>query len=1085
MEVRIRFTPFENKVYHIIVVALFLLVSVTLLAQNRTIADGSLIIDMGVSSQNVQNGLKPYGLVYQLINIKKVPVVWVINPTKIKDGIDFTVDGRNFSGGPFIIEEQFLADPSVQSVIATWKAKGVVTYTTLTEVTVPVYRELIIWPKWVLDQKNGNIAKGYLDLAEIPASAYSIGLPGDLDACDDLFILPHADPTWAEHGYLYDWNDSFANGGSEGWIWSGCHAVSVLEALVDPLDPSRRMNFLSNNPTPYPDPAHPGLDGYGLIDFNDHNDGSNTGYSYSNPIDSYMQFLGTLDGATKNGSEQVYLPYPTGSWRSSTTISVWDTNQSDVLSGNSPGRAAKIAYGNAFGDLNRGKVMYEGGHNLNNGTTAEKVAAMRAFLNFSFDAPIKKAPTITDNTPVPLIVTGGEAIDFDISASSTAGNSYTFSWSSSCSNGFFFGTTSLANSSSTTYNTTPVATIEECILTVSVVDFCGRESFKSYGIKIVPLPAPPVASDDYYSTYNSNSLTFNPLQNDIDPNSNLDKTSLTATSPLIIPGEGQFIIQANGTVSFYPDSAFSGTTSLAYSICDDTDPSDGGPFCDTATIFVQVLPSPCAQNEVVVGVTDYATSIVSSKKWKNPDRALGAPDNDFSKSDDSSTGFVILDLGGTAVIGSQIAFRVYSDDGNTVSGTIDAAASSSRFPNAPVNITTNTEDPSVDLVTFTVTQSGILYVKVTGDKKFGLESVSYEKETCVPALIANNDDFSATGINGTSGGNTSDATLNDTYGAAPVNDANITHAIVNNGGITGLSINASGILNIPPNTSAGYYSVQYQICDTAYPTNCDIANVFIFIEMDTDGDGVLDSDDVDDDNDGILDTAESNGIDPNADADNDGIPNYQDSDFCTLNAFSICSNLDMDNDGIANHLDLDSDGDGCNDVLEAGFTDNNDDGILGESPTVTDGSGKVIGTLVSDGYTAPADNDSSGAPDFLEIGGVPSIATHPSNVIAFAGTAASFSVSANNTNTYQWQISTDGGVTFSDLTDIGVYMNMAMPTMNISKVDLSMNNYQYRVIVSNLAYACSAQITSSNAILTIRIATVITNRRITFRVKNN
>ena len=167
-----------------------------------------------------------------------------------------------------------------------------------------------------------------------------------------------------------------------------------------------------------------------------------------------------------------------------------------------------------------------------------------------------------------------------------------------------------------------------------------------------------MASDDYYSTYNSNSLTFNPLQNDIDPNDNLDKTSLMATSPLIIPGQGEFIIQANGTVSFYPDSAFAGTTSLTYSICDDTDPTDGGPFCDTAIIYVQVLPTPCSPNEVVVGITNYAASVVSFNKWKNPERALGSPDNDFSKSDDSSTGFVILDLGGTALIGSQITFRV-------------------------------------------------------------------------------------------------------------------------------------------------------------------------------------------------------------------------------------------------------------------------------------------------------------------------------------------------------------------------------------------------------------------------------------------
>ena len=49
--------------------------------------------------------------------------------------------------------------------------------------------------------------------------------------------------------------------------------------------------------------------------------------------------------------------------------------------------------------------------------------------------------------------------------------------------------------------------------------------------------------------------------------------------------------------------------------------------------------------------------------------------------------------------------------------------------------------------------------------------------------------------------------------------------------------------------------------------------------------------DLDDDNDGILDTEEGTLTD------------------------------DFDGDGIPNRLDSDSDGDGCSDVIEAGFTD--------------------------------------------------------------------------------------------------------------------------------------------------------------------
>ena len=58
-------------------------------------------------------------------------------------------------------------------------------------------------------------------------------------------------------------------------------------------------------------------------------------------------------------------------------------------------------------------------------------------------------------------------------------------------------------------------------------------------------------------------------------------------------------------------------------------------------------------------------------------------------------------------------------------------------------------------------------------------------------------------------------------------------------------------------------------------------------------------------------------------------------------AFSF-SDMDLDNDGIINSLDLDSDGDGCFDVFEAGLQDPDEDGILGEGTPVVDADGKII-----------------------------------------------------------------------------------------------------------------------------------------------
>ena len=63
-------------------------------------------------------------------------------------------------------------------------------------------------------------------------------------------------------------------------------------------------------------------------------------------------------------------------------------------------------------------------------------------------------------------------------------------------------------------------------------------------------------------------------------------------------------------------------------------------------------------------------------------------------------------------------------------------------------------------------------------------------------------------------------------------------------------------------------------------------------------------------------------------------------------------------------FNLDSDNDGCNDVIEAGFTDPNGDGKLGGNPVTVNSNGKV--TSGSDGYTALLDQNSNGVEDYVD-----------------------------------------------------------------------------------------------------------------------
>ena len=460
------------------------------LVQNINLPAGSIIIDMGIVPQTINNGIKPYGLVHLLLKNHNTPVLWSINPNKSKDGVDFTVDGRSFKGGPFVVSQEFLTT-DVLNLIDVWNNKGVVTYTTQSIVEIPVYRQLDFRLKWVINDINSSIVIDYLENAEIPQEDFVVMGPTSLTSCEDLFLIPHADPDWAGFGNpLLNWNKSIANGGNSGWIWAGCQSGSNLEGDFDPSDSSIRTNFLAENPSTYPGP----FNGYGLIDHDDHENASgNTPYLNAFPTDPFMQFMGRSDNAHDGGSEQIYLPYPTGNWRSTTKVGVWDPNQTNLLNGDSPGEAAIIVYGRAFGDPDRGQVLYEGGHRFDNGTEAENVAAQRVFFNFAFEAHTTKQPLIVDNgnTPNPIVLQEGQSFNFDVSATTGSGGTISYSWSTNCSVGSF-DNTSIPNP---VFTVNGIITTEECTITVSVEDSCGRISFKTFPVRFEFVPPPPTPRD--------------------------------------------------------------------------------------------------------------------------------------------------------------------------------------------------------------------------------------------------------------------------------------------------------------------------------------------------------------------------------------------------------------------------------------------------------------------------------------------------------------------------------------------------------------------------------------------------------------
>ena len=92
-----------------------------------------------------------------------------------------------------------------------------------------------------------------------------------------------------------------------------------------------------------------------------------------------------------------------------------------------------------------------------------------------------------------------------------------------------------------------------------------------------------------------------------------------------------------------------------------------------------------------------------------------------------------------------------------------------------------------------------------------------------PVIDAVVDDFSGAPVNGLTGGTAGDVTTNDTLNGVSVTDSDINISITNNGGLTNATIDATGNISVPAGTTAGTYSITYQICEKADATNCDTA----------------------------------------------------------------------------------------------------------------------------------------------------------------------------------------------------------------------------------------------------------------------
>jgi len=169
------------------------------------------------------------------------------------------------------------------------------------------------------------------------------------------------------------------------------------------------------------------------------------------------------------------------------------------------------------------------------------------------------------------------------------------------------------------------------------------------------------------------------------------------------------------------------------------------------------------------------------------------------------------------------------------------------------------------------------------------------------------------------------------------------------------------------------------LCDSV-ETSAD-SGTLNYTVIDTDGDGVRDFQDLDSDNDGIVDlfegssgctdTTPADAVCDGPDSDGDGVVDSVDStDGFGIGGYGAPP--DTDSDGTPDYRDLESDGDGIDDVDEGGHgdLDGNNDGVVDGSDS--DGDGVIDGADGSDtfgitGVTPPTDTDGDGTPDYRDL----------------------------------------------------------------------------------------------------------------------
>ncbi|WP_172838044.1 Ig-like domain-containing protein [Stenotrophomonas sp. LM091] len=390
--------------------------------------------------------------------------------------------------------------------------------------------------------------------------------------------------------------------------------------------------------------------------------------------------------------------------------------------------------------------------------------------------------------------------------------------------------------------------------------FCDNAAPANCATATATLVISPDAVDDTVSTPGGGRpLTANLAGNDNFP-------SGSAFSLATQAARGTAVVNADGTFTYTPADANTGPDSFTYELCL---PAPNATVCDTATVNVSV-----AANQLAAADDLFATPL---QPGTTPTSLLG---NDTLNGTAVTPAGVSLTLSGapgsiTANTAGQLQVAAGAAAGAyaftyqicELPGGTNCATANVQLVIAPEAVDDSFAATAGVALAETVAgndnvPTGAVFsllagaahgtVSVTADGSFSYTAQgtysgpdSFRYQVCLPApnggicdaatvtlnvavaaVVAGNDDFTATPVQG-DGGTTASVLANDTLNGAPIAAAQATLSLIN-APPAGFTLAPTGELQVPAGTPAGPVNLTYQLCQ-AGTGNCTTASIAVVI----------------------------------------------------------------------------------------------------------------------------------------------------------------------------------------------------------------------------------------------------------------